>query len=72
MILAGIVTGDIHINLVAHGDVEALIKTVYKSETENHPSCDWTKGYLFRSQYMPLNLDCDLFWKRLKMFMKEF
>lgn len=42
LVFAGIVTGDIYISLLIHCDVEALIKNIYKSETENHLSCEWT------------------------------
>lgn len=49
-IFTGIVTGDIVVNFPIHCDVEALAKSIYKSETENHQSCERT--ICSRSQYV--------------------
>lgn len=46
MIFAGIVNGDVFINFLTHCDTEALSKSIYKSETENHLSCEWTMEWL--------------------------
>lgn len=43
LVLAGIVTGNIFVAFPIHCYVEAPTKNIYKSERENHLSCNWTK-----------------------------
>lgn len=42
LIFTASVKGDVYINFPIHCDIQSLIKSIYKSETENHVPCDWT------------------------------